>query len=103
MHPTEVILETQLNSSSRGKMSTYDDIMASIILDSPTPSHETRRGEDSNTSPRTQLINTSIWNSATSLITLGKHVLTPRQNRIWELGNISPLRGQKNQFGGSLP
>ena len=100
---TEVILETQLNSSSRGKGSIYNDILASIGLDSPTPSIETRREEDSNSSPRAQLVNTPIRNSASSLIALGKHVLTPRQGRIWELRNKSPLGGQGNQFGGSLP
>ena len=100
---TEVILETQLNPSSRSKGSIYNDIMASIGLDSPTPSHETRRGENSNTSPRAQLINTPICNSASSLIALGKHVLTPRQGRIWELRKKPPLGGQGNQFGGSLP
>ena len=100
---TEVILETQLNPSSRGKGSIYNDILASIGLDSPTPSFETRRKEDSNTSPRAQLINTPIRNSASSLIALGKQVLTPRQSRIWELRNKAPLGGQGNQFGGSLP
>jgi hypothetical protein len=75
---TEVIFETQLIPSNRSKGSIYNDILASIGLDSPTPSHETRRGEDSNTSPRAQLINTPIRNSASSLIALGKHVLTPR-------------------------
>ena len=100
---TEVILETQLNTSSRGKGSIYNDILASIGLDSPTPSIETRREEDSNSSPRAQLINTPIRNSASSLIALGKHVLTPRQGRIWELRNKSPLGGQGGQFGGTLP
>ena len=100
---TEVILETQLNPSSRGKGSIYNDILASIGLDSPTPSLETRRKEDSNTSPRAQLINTPIRNNASSLIALGEHVLTPRQDRIWELRNNSPLEGQGNHYGGSLP
>ena len=100
---TEVIWKTQLNpiSTTHGKI--YKVIMASIGLDCPTPSHETRIGEDNNFSPRTQLVTTPIRNSATSLITFGKHVLTPRQGRIWELRNKSPLGGHGNQFGGSLP
>ena len=77
--------------------------MASIGLDSPTPSHDLRDGGYINNASRTQVISTPIRNSATSLIALGKHIMTPRQGRIWELRNKSPLGGQGNRFSGSLP
>lgn len=77
--------------------------MASIGLDSSTPSHEIRTGEDNNIDSRVHLITTPIYNSATSLIVHGKRILTPRQGRIRELRNKSPLRRQRNQYGGSLP
>ena len=95
----EVILETQLNHNNRDNV--YKDIMASIGLDSPTPSHDQREGEDLNNSPRGQVMSTPIRNSASSLIALGKHVMTPRQGRIWDLRNKSILEGQGSRFGSS--
>lgn len=40
-----------------------------------------------------QGVSTPIRNSASSLIAMGKQVLTPRQGRIWETRNKSPLGG----------
>lgn len=97
----EVIFETQFNRNNKDNV--YKDIMVSIGLDNPTPSHELRVGEDNNISPKAQSISTPIRNSATSLIALGKHVLTPRQGRIWELRSKSLVGGQGNRFSEFLP
>lgn len=87
----EVIPETQpLPLIGKGTM--YKDILASIGLDSPTPSHDTRgmhHGEETST----QHANTPIRHSAASLIALGNHIFTPRQGRMWESRNRSPLGG----------
>ena len=99
----EVIFETQLNSSSREKERAYHEIMASIGLESPASSNDTRTREDNNLYPHGQLINTPIRNSDNCLIAMGNHVLTPRQNRIWEFRSKSPLGGQGNQGGDPLP
>ena len=85
----EVIPETQPITLKGGGM-VYKEILASIGLDSPTPSHETREnvlGKEQGT----QQINTPIRNSAASLMALGTHVFTPRQGRLWEGRNKSPL------------
>lgn len=89
--PVEMIYETQLNPTNRD---IYNDILASIGIDSPNIYKKTWRGMDYNQSQEKQLDNTPICNSANSLMALGKYVLTPRQARIWELRNISALRGQ---------
>lgn len=101
--PPEVILETQLYPSNRNTGHVYKEIMASIGLDSPTPSQDIGRWDGNIVSPRVQHVSTSIRNSASSLVALGKHVLTPRQGRIWELRSRSPLGGQGYHEGGSLP
>lgn len=90
----EVIRETQFHLNNRN---IYNDVLASIGLDNPTTSQETRRGNenrDCEFGQSKQGISTPIRNSASSLIALGKHVLTPRQGRIWETCNKSPLGGQ---------
>lgn len=99
----EVIFETQLNSSNREKERAYHDIMASIGLESPASSEGTRTKEDNNTYPYGQLINTPIRNSANCLMSMGRHILTPRHNKIWEFRSKSPLGGQGNQGGDPLP
>lgn len=100
--PPEVILKTQLLTHSRTRGSVYNNNMASIGLNSPTPSQEIMRGEDNHASPGAQHVNTTIRNSASSLMALGKHVLTPRHGRIWEFRNKSPLGGKEICVGGSL-
>jgi hypothetical protein len=92
----EVIPETQLHQASRNKNNIYNDIMASIGLDSPTSSQDTRgegRGNAPAHDPTLHLASTPIRNSAASLMALGKHVLTPRQGRLWEHRSKSPLGG----------
>ena len=90
----EVIMETQLNEVIR-KSNIYNDIMASIGLDSPTPSQDSRGGVVNNGRHGQEIFedNTPIRNSAANLIALGRHMLTPRQGRIWEHRNKSPLGG----------
>lgn len=91
---TEVIPKTQLNEV-RKRSNIYNDIMASIGLDSPTSSRETREGvanvDINDQAPSVE--NTPIQSSAANLLALGKHVLTPRQGRIWDHRNKSPLVG----------
>ena len=78
----EVILETQLTSLNvKGKV--YKEILASIGIGSPTPSHDTR-GNLVMEEQGLQQVNTPIRNSAANLMALGKHVFTPRQSRSWE-------------------
>lgn len=88
----EVIPETQLNEVIR-RSNIYNDIMASIGLDSPTPSQDSRGGVVNHGRHGQESCeeNTPIRNSAANLIALGKHMLTPRQGRIWEHRNKSPL------------
>lgn len=79
-HPPEIILETQFNSIHRNNRHIYKDILVMIGLDSPTTSQETMStydNDDHNQDQGMQVANTPIRNSATSLIALGKHVLTP--------------------------
>ena len=47
------------------------------------------------------MVNTPIHNSATNLIALGKHVLTPGQEKKWEFRNKSPLGSQQELARGS--
>ena len=87
--PTEVIPETQLiQLNGNGKV--YKEILASIGLDSPTSSHETR-GNIQRKNLDMQQVSTPIRNSAASLMALGKHVFTSRQGRNWECRSKSPL------------
>lgn len=84
---TEVIPKTQ-PLPLIGKV--YKDILASIGLDSPTPSHDTRgtlQGEEQSA----HHANTPIRNNATNLMAIGNHIFTPRQGRMWESRNRSPL------------
>lgn len=94
--PTEVIPETQLvQINDRGKI--YKEILASIGLESPTTSQEIRNKYnemDHNHDQGFQVVTTPIRNSATNLIAIGKHVLTPWQGKMWELRNKSPLGRQ---------
>lgn len=86
---TELILETQPHqSNSNGKV--YMKILASIGLDSPTSSQDTR-GNAPREGQEVQQVNTPIRNSTSSLMALGKHVFTPMQGRIWEHRSKSPL------------
>ena len=88
---TEVIRETQFHPNNRN---IYNDILASIGLDSPTNSQDVRRGIGNKDYDHFgQVVSTPIRNSASSLIALGKHVLTPKQGRIWETHRKSPLGG----------
>ena len=91
---SSVISETQLQTYIKNKGSVYSEILASIGLDSPTSSSETRsEGGIPRNGHEDQSISTPIRNSASSLVALGKHVLTPRQGRSWTYGNKSPLGG----------
>ena len=62
--------------------------MTNIGLDSPITSLKDRGSEDTSTYNQelgNQLASTPIRNSTANLMALGKHVLTPRQGRIWEV------------------
>ena len=89
----EVILETQFHQHTKDRGKFYNEIMASIGLDSPTSSTEERGNEDTYQEPGNQVAATPIRNSAANLMALGKHVFTPRQGRIWEFKGKSPLGG----------
>ena len=95
--PPDVMLETQFNMSNRFKSNIYKDILASIGLDNPTTSQKAR-GRERNSYFNQLLVghlaSTPICNSASSLMALGQHAMTPRQWRIWESRNKSPLGGQ---------
>lgn len=68
--------------------------MASIGLDNPSTSIEDRAKEDTNMYDQnsgSQLVTTPIENNVATLITLGKHVITPRQGKIWEYKEKFPL------------
>jgi hypothetical protein len=82
----DIIWETQPNPVNHNKGSIYNDILASIGLDSPNISLETRR-ED--VMEQNQVANTPTRSSAISLMALGKHVLTPRQEKIWSMDGNS--------------
>ena len=93
----DVIPETQLTIYNNSKDHIYKDMLASIGLDSPTSSRDTWDEEESHAHAQgqtTPLANTPIRNSANSLLALGKHTLTPRQGRLWEHRNKSPLGGK---------
>lgn len=81
--PMDVVWETQPIPKTTHKGSMYKDIMASIGLDSPNTSTETRGGENREHVQGASLTNTPIRNSASSLIALGKHIITPRQGKLW--------------------
>lgn len=77
----EVIFEKQSNPSNKHKDNIYNEISASIGLECLTSSREERGKEEINAhyqGPNGQVANTPIQSSATSLMVLGKHVLTPR-------------------------
>ena len=80
--PPEVIFEARFNVSNKINCDIYKTILASIGLDSPTMSQEVR-GREGNSVGNQQLggyfANTPIHNSATSLMALGQHVMTPKQ------------------------
>jgi hypothetical protein len=93
---TEVICETQFYHNTRNTGKLYNEIMASIELDSPTSSLEDRVREDVTTYDQdsgSPLATTPIRNSAANLLALGKHALTPSYGRIWEFKGKSPLGG----------
>lgn len=73
-----VIIERQFNTNNKIKGSIYNDIMASIGLDNPTPSHETKTRKNNNIDSIVQLIITPICNCATSLVALRKPTFTPK-------------------------
>ena len=87
--PLEVIKETQILPNITNQGSIYKDIMASIGLDSPNTSTESRREERNEQNRLEALVNTPIRTSASSLIALGQHVLNSRQGRLWK-GDTSP-------------
>ena len=84
--PLDIIWETQPPPINNNKGRVYKDIMASIGLDSPNTSSETRGDAASAHDQGTSFVNTPIRNSASSLIALGKHIITPRQGRLWGVG-----------------
>lgn len=90
-HPL-VLSETQFHPNNKNKGSVYNEILASIGLDSPTSSYENmNEGGMNRHNHEDQPFSTPIRNSASNLIALGKHVLTPRQGKSWTYGNQSPL------------
>ena len=97
----EVIKETQLSTHHKERGRVYNEILASIGLDSPTPSQEVRMEDGHN---RIEHELESHWvctpnrNSATSLIALGQHVLTPRDWRKWTYKSNSLLGGYATSF-----
>ena len=92
----EVIKETQLFSHyDRGKA--YNDILASIGLDSPTPSHEARLEEGHiriEQGLESHIVSMPMGNNETSLITLGQQAPPPRQGRSWTYTSNSLLGGK---------
>ena len=79
--PPEVTFETQFDLTNMNKCSVYNEIMASIGLDSPTTSREKWGREDTeeyNKGKGGQVVNTPIRNNMASLMALGKDVLTPK-------------------------
>ena len=91
--PIEVIPETQLVPMN-GKGNMFKAILASIGLDNPTTSQNTRNNYDNvdqNHDKGMHMMNTPIRNSASNLIALGQHVFTPGQGKMWECRNKSPL------------
>lgn len=98
--PMEVIPATQ-PAQMNTKGNVYKEILASIGLDSPTTSQETRNKFGDTVVSQDQdrqMVNTPICNSANSLIALDKQVLTPGQGKIWELRKMSPL-GRQQEIG----
>ena len=81
-----MVWETQPLPKNNNKGITYKDIMASIGLDSPNTSTETRGEGTREHDQGASFVNPSIRKSASSLIALGKHVTTPRQGRLWGAG-----------------
>lgn len=77
----DIIWKTQLNIQNNF----YKDILASIGLDSPITSTETRGDIADEQSLSASLANTPIQNSAISLMALGQHVSTPRHGNIWNV------------------
>ena len=85
--PPDIIWETQPPQKTNYKGSTYKDIMASIGLDSPNTSTDTR-GEGAREHDKgASYVNTPIRKSASSLIALSKQIITPRQGRLWGTDN----------------
>jgi hypothetical protein len=70
--PLEVIWEIQPLSKTINQWRMYKDIMASIGLDSPNNSIESRKEKNRKHNQVTPLVNTPIRNSASSLIVLGQ-------------------------------
>ena len=88
---SEIIKETQLSSQNRDKGRMFNEILASIGLDSPTTSQVMRTEEGY---PRSEYgHDPHLVCTPTSLTTLGKQVVTPRQGRSWTYQCKSPLGG----------
>ena len=81
--PINIVWETQPPPMNNNKGKVYKDIMASIGLDSPNTSSESRGEGTREQGQGVPFANTPIRNSASSLIALGKHIITPRQGRLW--------------------
>ena len=81
--PLDIVWETQPPPINNNKGKVYKDIMASIGLDSPNTSSESRGEGAREQGQGASYASTSIWNSASSLIALGKHIITLRQGRLW--------------------
>ena len=92
--PSEVILDTQFNLTKDTRSNIYKDILASIGLDSPTTSNEDRAKSNNvggHQFVHGQSMNTPIRNTASNLLALGQHVMTLRQERLWNSHPKSPL------------
>ena len=89
-----IISEIQGLPTNKHQGKVFNDILASIGLDSPTSSHGIRSvGGVSRHHSEDHRISTPIRNSASSLMIIEKQVLTPRQGRSWIYGNKSLLGG----------
>ena len=81
----EVMVETQLIASNRTKGNVCSAIMVSIELESPAPTQR-RRGEGRNIGHDSH-VEAHLINTPSSLMALGKHIVTPRQCKVWEFKN----------------
>lgn len=93
--PPDIIMETQMTCRENNINEVYREMLIEIGLDSPSPSHERRRNNEGNITPKWGQTDTGVSSpvrsSAASLMALGQHALTPRQRRLWEERGKSPL------------
>jgi hypothetical protein len=94
-------LKPNFDLKIRDEGSIYNDILASIGLNSTTLSSKSKGIIDNNDPNHTlgaQLVSIPIHNNVTSLTTLGKYVLLSGQGKIWKFRSKSPLGRHGKQF-----